>query len=157
MKPQLPMTVTHHYRVHYQDLEAFLAKVYSTRDYDFLLATGCVNGMCQEYRVTGKIPPARNAGQMMERIRKGRRSRDVGLILNTLCLDEFIPRGIYVIDTTKREDPVETYVNLLHETNDPEHPICVDYRRKHAGNEKFQRRARVLGKLTLEYKESLLK
>ena len=85
---QLPI-----YRVKQRHLEAFLARVYRMDGFDFLLAAEATPGMCPEYLVSPALPPAIGARQEADRIRQGHRTRNVGLILNVLCLDGFIPPG----------------------------------------------------------------
>lgn len=152
-KPRLTMTVIYECRVHYQDLEAYLAKVYRMNGYNVLMATGATNGLCPEFRVTGRLPPAHNIQQQVNSIRRGRRTRNLGMILNVLCMDGFIPVGKYVIDTHKKPDPIATYTNLLNETRDPDHPECVAFRKKHAKDREFQKRADTLERLARAFKE----
>lgn len=149
-KPQLPMMVSKEFRVHYLDLQAYLAKVLRTRDYNLLQATGITHGLFPEYLVTGLMPPASNIGQQADNIRRGRRTRDLGLVLNVLCLDGFIPRGKYVIDTTVVPEPIAVYTSLMDEHLDPNHPECVAFKKRQR-NPEFQRRARILDKLTVEH------
>ena len=153
-KPQLPMTVTFQCRVHYLDLQAYLARVYRMRDYDILRATGITHGLYPEYIVTGIMPPATNIGQQTDNIRRGRRSQNLGLILNVLCVDGFIPKGKYVIDTTAQADPFAVYTALINEHQDPNHRKCVAFKRRHRAPE-LQRRMKVLDKLVVEYKQQL--
>ena len=89
---------------------------------DFLLAAGATPGMCPEYLVNPALPPALSAGQEADRIRQGRRSRNVALLLNVLCLDGYIPAGRYTIDTHPEPPPGQVYRALLIETGDPNHP-----------------------------------
>lgn len=153
-KPQLPMMVSKEFRVHYLDLQAYLAKVLRMDDYDLLRATGITHGLFPEYLVTGLMPPASNIGQQTDNIRRGRRTRDLGLVLNVLCLDGFIPRGKYVIDTTVVPVPIIVYTSLMNRHLNPNHPECVAFKKKHRSQE-FQRRAKILDKLTLEHMASL--
>ncbi len=153
-KPKLPMQVTYLCRVHYLDLQAYLAKVYRMGDYDILRATGVTAGVCPEFIVTGNLPPATNISQQVDNIRRGRKTRSLDLILNVLCADGFIPRGKYVIDTTALPDPVSVYTQLLNEHQDPNHQKCVAFRKQNRGPD-FLRRAKVLDKLTLEFKQEL--
>jgi hypothetical protein len=148
------MTVTMCCRVHYMDLQAYLAKVYRMQGYDILKATGATNGMFPEYLVTGRMPDARNIGQQVDNIRRGRRTRQLALILDVLCRDGFIPPGKYVIDTTLPPDPYLVYTKLIGEHQDPNHPECVEFREKQRSPD-FKRRAKVLDKLTLEHREQL--
>ena len=153
-KPRLPMRVTMCCRVHYLDLQVYLARVYRMRNYDLLKATGITNGMFPEYLVTGILPEAKNINQQTDNIRRGRRTRQLGLVLDVLCTDGFIPVGKYVIDTTLPPDPFLVYTRLIDEHQDPNHTECVAFRKQHRSPE-FQRRAKILDKLTLEFREKL--
>ncbi len=152
-KPKLPMQVSYLFRVHYLDLQAYLIKVYRMVDYDILRATRITLGIYPEYIVTGKMPQAANIGQQADSIRRGRRTRNLDLILCVLCADGFIPQGKYVIDTTVKPNPIIKYTNLLHQHQDPNHGECVAFRQAHQTPE-FQRRAKILDKLTREAKEN---
>ncbi len=143
-KPKLPMGVTLTCRVHYKDLADYLAQILKMKDYNILLASGATNGMCPEYRVNGVLGIASNIQQQANNVRQGRRTRNLGLILNVLCLDEFIPKGLYVIDTRKRPGPVEEYTKLLNETRDPRHAKCVAFKKKHQKNKVLIERAHTL-------------
>ena len=101
-KPKLPMSVAHVCRVHYLDLQEYLDKVYRMRGYDVLFALGLTNGMFPEFIVTGKMPPAWNIAEQADNIRRGRPTKNLGLILNVLCADGFIGKGKYIIDTSMR-------------------------------------------------------
>jgi hypothetical protein len=141
--------VTCEYRVRYEDLEAYLAEVYRM-EIEVLKITGA--GMCPEFIVTGALPPASNARQQADNIRRGRRTKNLQLILNVLCLDGFIPTGKYIIDTRPGPPPVSVYTDLLNEHGDPDHPECVAFREKHRGKEERKRfrtldRAALLRKL----------
>ena len=114
---QLPI-----YRVKQRHLEAFLAMVYRMDGFDFLLAAGTTPGMCPEYLVNPALPPALTAQQEADRIRQGRRTRNVGLILNVLCLDGFIPAGRYLIDTHPEPPPGQVYRALLMRSATPPIP-----------------------------------
>ena len=104
-KPKLPMRVASLCWVHYLDLQEYLAEVYRMRGYDVLFTLGVANGMFPEFIVTGKMPPAWNIAEQADNIRRGRYTRNLGLILNVLCADGFIDRGKYIIDTSKRLQP----------------------------------------------------
>jgi hypothetical protein len=67
--------------------------------FNFLLASGTVPGLVPEYAVSPTLPPSEDARRRADAIRAGRRTRDVALILNVLCLDGYIPAGKYIIDT----------------------------------------------------------
>jgi hypothetical protein len=150
------MRVSYICRVHYLDLQAYLAKVYRMKGFDLLKAAGAVHGLCPEYIVTGRVPQAANAGQQMDNIRRGRITRNVDLILNVLCVDGFIPKGKYVIDTKKPPNPIEEYTRMLNDHMDPNHPDCVTFKKKHPSSD-FQRRAKLMDKLAREHRENLEK
>jgi len=143
-KPKLPMSVALTCRVHYQDLADYLAQTLKMRDYDVLLAAGATKGMCPEYRVNGVLGIASNIQQQANNVRQGRRTRNLGLILNVLCLDEFIPKGLYVIDTHQRPGPIQEYTQLLNETRDPKHTKCVAFKKKHQKDKVLMERAHTL-------------
>jgi len=139
-------------RVHFRELEAYLAKVLKMQDYDVRLATGGKGGMIPEFTVDGTVPPAANMGQQVDNIRRGRRTRDLGLILNVLCMDGFIPIGMYVIDTNEDLEPINTYAALLNVHHNPLHPACIALKEKHKHDKDFMRRAKALETLVLEAK-----
>ncbi len=136
-KPVLPMIQLPIYRVKQRCLEAYLARVYRMDAFDFLLAAGVTPGMCPEYLVGPALPPAMSARQEADRIRQGRRSRNVGLILNVLCLDGYIPGGRYTVDTHPEPPPGQVYRALLIETGDPNHPRCAAFKREHRHERAF--------------------
>jgi hypothetical protein len=147
------MQVTHFYRVHYQDLEAYLARVYRMQGYDFRLATGATPGMCPEYIVLGELPPAANARQQADNIRRGRRTRNLGLILNVLCIDGFIPEGKYVIDNHDRVPPITVYTQLVRRIGDPADRRCVEFRQKNKTDKHFLERAATVDRLVVRLQE----
>ena len=138
------------YRVKQRHLEAYLAKVYRMDGFDFLLGgrghAGNVPG------VPGQPGPAAgfSARQEADRIRRGHRTRNVGLILNVLCLDGYIPAGSYIIDTHPEPPPGQVYRALLIETGDPNHPRCVAFKREHRSNRAFTQLAVQMDKAVLE-------
>ncbi len=75
------------------------------RGYDVLFALGLTHGMFPEFIVTGRMPPAWNVAEQADDIRRGRPTRNLGLILNVLCADGFIGKGKYILDTSKRLQP----------------------------------------------------
>ncbi len=151
-KPALPMVQLPIYRVKQRHLEAYLAKVYRMEKFDFLLAAGATPGMCPEYRVSPALPPAWSAQQEADRIRRGHPSRNVGLILNVLCLDGHIPAGAYTIDTHPEPPPGQVYRALLVKTEDPNHPDCVDFKRAHRQDKPFTQLAARMDTVVLEQK-----
>jgi hypothetical protein len=150
----LPMVHLPIYRVKQRHLEAFLGKVYRMDGFDFLLSAGATPGMCPEYLVSPALPPAASARQEADRIRGGHRSRSVGLILNVLCLDGYIPAGRYTIDTHPEPPPGHVYRALLIETGDPGHPNCVAFRREHQRERAFTQLAAQMDKAVLEARQS---
>jgi hypothetical protein len=122
------------------------------RDYDVRLATGARGGMIPEFSVTGELPPASNMGQQADNIRRGRRTRDLGLILNVLCVDGFIPVGTYIIDTTEDLAPINAYVELLNHNHNPLDPACIAMKEKHRHNKDFMKRAKAIELLVLTAK-----
>lgn len=155
-KPKLTMGITLRCRVHYLNLEKYLARVYKMRDYSIQKATGAIEGCSPEYTVTGQMPSASNAQQQTDSIRRGQRTRRLGLILDVLCADGFIPQGKYVIDMTKKPDPINAYTKLLNKHHDPAHPECIAFRTQHK-TDSFCRRAAVLDNLVREFKQKLEK
>ena len=149
-KPVLPMIQLPIYRVKQRHLEAYLARVYRMDGFDFLLAAGATPGMCPEYLVGPALPPALSARQEADRIRQGHRTRNVGLILNVLCLDGFIPAGRYIIDTHPAPPPGQVYRALLIETGDPDHPRCAAFKLEHRSNRAFTQLAMQMDKAVLE-------
>ena len=67
-----------------------------------------------EYAVSPVLPPALDAARQAEAIRAGRRTQNVSLILNVLCIDGYIPAGKYIIDT--RPEPSLTWAGVLRES-----------------------------------------
>ena len=149
-KPVLPMIQLPIYRVKQRHLEAYLASVYRMEGFDFLLAAGATSGMCVEYLVSPTLPPAVTALEEADRIRRGRRTRNIGLILNVLCLDGYIPAGKYIIDTHLEPSPEKVYQGLLQRTGDPTHAECVAFKREHRQNRKFMQVAAEMDKTLLE-------
>jgi hypothetical protein len=140
-KPVLPMVQLPIFRVHYRRLEDYLAKVYRMEDFDFLRATGAGPGLVPEYAVSPALPPALDAARQAEAIRAGRRTQNVGLILNVLCIDGYIPAGRYIIDTRPEPSPIDQYRALLRRTGTPESKECCDFRGAHRGDRTFIRLA----------------
>ncbi len=104
-KPTLEMVQLPIFRVHYRRLEEYLAKVYRTEGFDFFLASGTTPGLIPEYAVSRSLPLSGDSQRQADAIRAGRRSRNVCLILNVLCLDGYIPAGKYIIDTRPEPSP----------------------------------------------------
>ena len=150
------MRMTPTCRVHFKDLEAYLAKVYRMQDYDIHRATGARADMAPEFIITGIPPTLNNLKQQMDNIRRGRKTRSVGLILNVLCIDGFIPVGKYVIDMTERVKPLDKYRKALYQTQDPLSDECLKIREKHKGDRKFIQQIAVLNKRISEIKTESL-
>jgi len=151
-KPPLLMQISHLCRVHYLDLQSYLTKVYRFRDYDILKTLGVSHGECPEFLVTGRLPAASNIDQQIDNIKRGRRTRNLSLILNLLCKEGFIIAGLYVIDTRKAREPINEYADLLSKHEDPEHQECMAFRKKHR-DQTFKRQADQLDQLAREFKQ----
>ncbi len=95
-KPKLPAQIIPVFRVRYRDLENYIQCVFGF-EYDLLFATGCTNGMCPEYQVSGQNNSVN--GQQANNLRRGRRTPNLALILEVLVADQYIPAGRYIIDT----------------------------------------------------------
>ena len=137
-KPTLPMVQVPIFRVHYRRLEEYLAKVYRMVGFDFLRATGVGPGLVPEYAVSPVLPPALDAARQAEAIRAGRRTQNVSLILNVLCIDGYIPPGKYIIDTRPEPPPIDQYRALLRRTGTPESQECRAFRGAHQGDRSFR-------------------
>jgi hypothetical protein len=96
------------------------------------------------------LPPAQTAVQEADRIRRGHRTRNVGLILNVLCIDGYVPAGKYIIDTRPEPPPAQVYRALLIETSDPNDPRRVAFKREHCGRRAFTQLAAQMDKAVLE-------
>ena len=140
-KPILEMVQLPIFRVHYRRLEEYLVKVYRMEGFDFLLASGAAPGLVPEYAVNGALPPSDDARRRADAIRAGRRTRDVALILNVLCLDGCIPAGKYIIDTRPEPAVPDQYRLLLRQTGTPESEECRAFRHAHQDDKAFIRLA----------------
>jgi hypothetical protein len=140
------------FRVHHTALEDFICRVFGFDEFDFLMATGTTEGICPDYRVTGEMPST-EASRRANELRRGKRTRDVTLILNTLAQDGYIPKGLYTVSTHKLPDPVAIYTSLLHQTRDPFAAECVHFKQRHKADATFQQRAAVLDKCMLDFKD----
>lgn len=146
---QLPI-----YRVKQRHLETYLALVYHMTGFDLLRATGAIPGQCPEYQVNPILPPAWTAKEAAERIRHGNRTQNVGLILNVLCLDGYIPAGKYILDTHLEPPPGQVYRDLLMRTEDPDHPACVAFRQEHRQDRAFTQLAVRMDQVARAQKEA---
>ena len=140
-KPTLPMVQLPIFRVRYRRLEEYLVKVYGMEGFDFLRATGAGPGLVPEYAVGPALPPALDAARQADAIRAGRRTQNVSLILNVLCIDGYIPAGKYIIDTRPEPPPIDQYRALLRRTGTPEAKECSAFRGAHQGDRTFIRLA----------------
>lgn len=140
-KPTLPMVQLAIFRVHYRRLEEYLANVYRMVGFDFLRATGAGPGLVPEYAVGPALPPALDAAHQAEAIRAGRRTQNVSLILNVLCIDGYIPPGKYIIDTRPEPTIICQYRALLRQTGTPESRECIAFRQAKKGDKAFIRLA----------------
>ncbi len=152
-KPSLKMTVTPHCRVHYRDLEHYIGLVLKIKNYDVRGATGARGAMTPEFAVTGVLPPANNMGQQVFDIRCGFSTRNLGLILNVLCIDGFIHPGIYVIDMTEDRMPIEEYRKVLNDSHDLLDPRCLKIKKENKGNKGFAKMAKVLDEQIIKLKQ----
>ena len=152
-KPSLRMTIIPHCRVHFHDLEAYIMKVFKIKNYDVRNATGARGAMTPEFAVTGILPPANNIEQQVFDIRQGFSTRNLGLILNILCLDGFIQAGIYVIDMTGEGDPVEEYRKVLNDNHDLLDPRCLKIKEANRGNRTFAKQVKVLDQQLIKLKQ----
>lgn len=152
-KPVLPMVQLPIYRVKQQHLEAYLAQVYQMEDFDFRTASGATPGMCPEYSVSSTLPSTWNTKESADHIRRGHRTMNVALILNVLCVDGYIPTGRYIIDTHPEQPPAQVYRNMLMQTEDPNHPMCIAFKHKHEHDRVFTQQAIQLDRMVTEQKE----
>lgn len=86
------------FRVKMKALEAYITTIYRF-EFDFLIAVGQIAGQVVEYKVTGEEIGSNTWRVRAHELRCGQRTRNVGLILNVLAHDGFIPKGHYTIDT----------------------------------------------------------
>ena len=86
-------------------------------------------GPVPDYAVSPALPPSED----------GRRTRNVPIILNVLCLDGFIPAGKYIIDTRAEPAIIDQYRALLRQTGTPESKECIAFRRAHHSDKTFSR------------------
>lgn len=140
-RPVLEMVQLPIFRVHYRRLEEYLAAVYHMEGFDLLRATGAGPGLVPEYAVSPTLPPAQDTARQADAIRTGRRTQNVGLILNVLCFDGFIPAGKYIIDTRPEPPPIDQYRSLLRQTGSPESKECRAFRQAHQADRVFIRLA----------------
>jgi len=154
-KPKLSMEVSLTCRVHFKDLQDYLFLVYKLRGYDIQQAVGAGRLMTPEFIVTGDMPNTPNLWQQIDNIRRGRSERNLGLILNLLCKDGFIPKGKYVIDMTPGPSPLDSYRDALHKTSDPLSVECLKIKETNKGDRDFVKAAAMLDKRVAEYQSKL--
>lgn len=143
-KPTLEMKVTPTCRVKSRDLEHYIQKVFNIKGFDIAKATGARSDMAPEFLVTGVLSLANNIRQQVENIRRGRETHRLGLILDILCMDGFIQKGIYVIEIERRESPIEAYMRVLNETHDKDDQRCRELKRVHARDKEFRERVKII-------------
>jgi hypothetical protein len=150
-KPKLPSRQLVQYAVHYSDLEDYLYQVYRMH-FNFHQAIGLKKGTLL-YEVVAKpeLPDGWGMERVADQIRLGRYTRSVQYIMNVLCIDGFIPAGIYVIDTRVRPSAIAEYRSLIYTTENPLDPQCIAFKDKHRSNRDFIEAAKRLDKSVLEW------
>jgi hypothetical protein len=111
--------------------------------------------MTPEFNVTGSLPDTPNLWQQVDNIRRGRCERNLGLILDILCKDGFIPAGKYIIDMTPGIDPLDAYRDALHATGDPLDVECMTIKRENKADREFMKQATMLDRKVIEYQSKL--
>ena len=154
-KPKLPMGVTLICRVHFRDLQKYLEKIFKIRDYDVQRNTGARASMTPEFDVTGILPDTPNIWQQVDNIRRGRSERNLGLILNLLCKDGFIPAGKYIIVMTPEAAPLDEYRDALHQSGDPSSAECIAIKRANQKDRNFTKQVAMLDRRLIEHKSKL--
>lgn len=154
-KPKLPVQVLNVFRVKYRDLEDYLNLIYKMEDYSVESATGAKGDMTPEIDVTGILPVMPNICQLVDNIRRGRRTRNLRLILDLLCRDGFIAAGKYIIDMTEIKTPIEVYADILNDLQDCLHPRCLKFKDDHKSNIGFMKQVKVLDYKLLEHQKKL--
>lgn len=129
-RPVLKMALDPVWKVHYKDLEAYVAKVYGLKYFDFKFAVGLkVEGSQVDYGIIqGQIPETDGYIRQIGDIRLGQKTRNVPLLLNLLVKDGYIPAGRYLILTNPVAVPSEIYRTMLMQTRDPLHPDCLAFK-----------------------------
>jgi hypothetical protein len=149
-KPRLPMVQLAIYRVRHSALEQYLSQVFRMEDFDFCLAAGLKHGECPEYIVGNTLPMTHGIQAQARRIRSGRRSQNILLILTMLCADDYIPAGKYIIDTHEEVNAAEKYRALLQKTRNPLDPKCAEFRERHKSDRVFRERAAIMDRAVTE-------
>jgi hypothetical protein len=147
-KPTLEMVHLPVFRVHYKNLEAYIRAVFGF-DFDFLMAAGVGQGVGVDYRIKGVLESLAWE-QRAQDLRKGRRTKDVPLILNVLAIDGYVPTGLYTISTHPIPNPIDTYTFMLRSCGNPLAPECIAFKAKHAGDKGFTERAAMMDKAITE-------
>jgi hypothetical protein len=144
MFPTLKMTTLPYFQVHYTDLQEFITAIYRSEECDVLEAAGVTNGIIPEFIVSGSIAdtPANRSG--VYKIRSGQAIRDLRLTLNLLAKQERIPKGRYIIDTKKKEEPIEVYKAYLVKFGSLDHEEVVKCRNHFSADPTFAERAAVV-------------
>jgi hypothetical protein len=144
------------FRVKMGDLEDYLYEVYRMGSFDFLLAAGLSPGECPEYIVQAALPDSITCTRQAQDIRSGRRTKNLPLILNVLCLDGFIPAGKYIIDTHPRPRAIDVYTSMIkarlavHDLDCLLDPECVAFKEARRSNKKFMAQAAAVDKVAEE-------
>ncbi len=138
-KPTLEMQHLPFFRVHYKAFERYVQIVFGF-ELDYLLAAGVVEGCGVDYPVTGVLDTTAWQ-QQAEELRKGKRTKNVHLILNVLAHDDYIPCGKYTIHTHRPPDPTVIYTQLLRQHQNALHPECMRFKNEHRDNATFMKRA----------------
>ncbi len=154
-KPVLPMTTVPVYIINCRDLEVYLQTVFKMDEYSVESATGARADMTPEFNVTGHLPGVSNIGQLVNNIRRGRRTRNLELILDILCQDGFIPAGKYIISMAEVPSPIEKYTEVLNKSQDYLHPACIAIKEENRGNVEFNRQVKLLDNGLLKHQERL--
>lgn len=116
------------YRVYHKDLAAGITRAYGFA-FDFIMATGTPVGVSVEYDVDGYVAEHTEAARRAaEKLRAGRRTHNMPLILNTLALDGLLPFGTCIITTDNEAPEVAMYRRLLRRMRDPLLDICRRFR-----------------------------
>jgi hypothetical protein len=150
-KPVLKASLIPVFRVHYEDVEAYIKLVFGF-EYDLLMATGCKGGAIPEFHVTGHLENDAHRRQAMS-LRNGQRVKSLALILNVLAADEYIRRGKYIVDTRGKPEPTQAYRNLLEAGFAPDSRECMAFKTEHGQNMTFMERAVILDAAALEQME----
>ncbi len=93
--PKLEFYRKPYYQVSHVELQSFIEARFGF-PYDMKFALGMADRETIEYRVDG-ILHSNEMKEQARRLRAGRRTKNVGLILNTLAHDGEIPRGFYTV------------------------------------------------------------